>query len=30
MNATDKFPPALDFKNHDLVPDIARPGVRPG
>ena len=28
MNAPDCFPPMLDFKNHDLVDDIAKPGVR--
>ncbi len=28
MNAPDTFPPMLDFKNHDLVDDIAKPGVR--
>ncbi len=28
MNAPDSFPPMLDFKNHDLVDDTSRPGVR--
>src|SRR5512143_4251836 len=28
MNAPDTLPLARDFKNHDLVADIAKPGVR--
>ena len=28
MNAPDDLPPLRDFKNHDLVDDIAKPGVR--
>ncbi len=28
MNAPETFPPMLDFKNHDITPDIERPGVR--
>ena len=28
MNAPETFPPMLDFKNHDVTPDIERPGVR--
>ena len=28
MNAPDSFPPMLDFKNHDLVNDTSKPGVR--
>jgi 6-oxo-cyclohex-1-ene-carbonyl-CoA hydrolase len=28
MNAPDSFPPMLDFKNHDLVDDTSKPGVR--
>ena len=28
MNAPETFPAMLDFKNHDITPDIERPGVR--
>jgi 6-oxocyclohex-1-ene-carbonyl-CoA hydrolase len=28
MNAPETMPPMLDFKNHDITPDIERPGVR--
>ena len=28
MNAPDTLQPLLDFKNHDIVDDIAKPGVR--
>ena len=28
MTAPDSFPPMLDFKNHDLVNDVSKPGVR--
>jgi 6-oxocyclohex-1-ene-carbonyl-CoA hydrolase len=28
MSAPETFPPMLDFKNHDITPDIERPGVR--
>ena len=28
MNAPESFPAMLDFKNHDIVDDIKRPGVR--
>jgi 6-oxocyclohex-1-ene-carbonyl-CoA hydrolase len=28
MTAPETLPPMLDFKNHDITPDIARPGVR--
>ena len=28
MNAPEKLPTMLDFKNHDLVDDIGKPGVR--
>lgn len=28
MNAPDRIPPMLDFKNHDLVDDVSKPQVR--
>ncbi|HMN75256.1 MAG TPA: enoyl-CoA hydratase/isomerase family protein, partial [Burkholderiaceae bacterium] len=28
MNASTAVPPARDFKNHDIVDDISRPGVK--
>ncbi|HWP10847.1 MAG TPA: 6-oxocyclohex-1-ene-1-carbonyl-CoA hydratase [Ramlibacter sp.] len=28
MNAPETMPPMLDFKNHDITPDVERPGVR--
>ena len=28
MNASTALPSARDFKNHDIVDDISRPGVK--